>query len=88
MNLKKNTDNLREPLYNVGLLRAAILRRAVADYISAIRKRDYYQIAKLERFFLGAWGELLSGDHGQYIIDHCRKLANKKQNIQKSIDNF
>ena len=87
MNLKKNSENSREELYNMRLLRAAILRRAAQDYICAIRKRDYYAMSKLERFFLGPWGELLSNDHGQYIIDHCKKIVREKRNIQNCIDN-
>lgn len=85
--MKNSTENSREELCNINLLRAGILRRAVIDYKQALKKRDYYNMEQLEGFFLSAWGELLSGGHGEYIIDHCREIVNKKRNIQKSIDN-
>lgn len=69
-------------------LSIAILQQAVADYRKAVKKaqsNDKYDkaqgtIAKknLERFFLSEWGELLSGDNGQLIIDKLR--AEMKQN--------
>lgn len=58
-------------------IRAAILRQAIRDYINALRERDYYNMAQLERFFLSDWGQLLSYDHGEYIIENCKKIANK-----------
>ena len=58
-------------------IRAAILRQAIRDYITALRERDYYNMAQLERFFLSDWGQLLSYDHGEYIIENCKKIANK-----------
>lgn len=59
-------------------LRTEIVRVAVADYKAALRRSDREgrkcdkEIA-LERFFLGGWGQALSGDNGQYIIDRCRE---------------
>lgn len=59
-------------------LRQEILTVAVDDYKTAIRKskRLGYKCTQeqaLENFFLGEWGQLLSGDHGEYIIERCRK---------------
>ena len=59
-------------------LRAEIIRVAVEDYKAALRKssrigKKCSKEAELERFFLSGWGQTLSGDNGQYIIDMCRK---------------
>lgn len=59
-------------------LRQEILTVAVGDYKTAIRKskRLGYKCTQeqaLENFFLGEWGQLLSGDHGEYIVERCRK---------------
>lgn len=53
-------------------LRAAILKRAVMDYKTAIASRNFYAMASLERFFLSDYGQLLSYHHGKYIIDRCK----------------
>ena len=76
--MKYDTEKMRKSMRNVELLRTAILRQAVRDYIAALRKRDAYKISELERFFLGWWGQLLSRYNGQYIIEHCRKIAKRK----------
>ena len=60
-------------------LRAAILRQAVIDYKEALQEQNYKQIASLERFFLGWWGQLLSGGHGEYIIERCKKEITQKK---------
>lgn len=59
---------------NVGceMLRFAIIRQAVEDYESALRRRDDGKCAALERWFLSDWGELLSDDAGELIIAKCK----------------
>ncbi len=58
-------------------LRVAIMKTAVQDYKIALKKSDREgrkcekEIA-LERFFLSAWGQFLSGDNGKLIIEKCR----------------
>ena len=58
-------------------LRTAIVKDAVNDYHKALRKTDRIgdvcreQIA-LENWFLSPWGQLLSGDNGELIIEKCR----------------
>ena len=59
-------------------LRQEILKVAVDDYKTSIRKskRIGYKCTQeqaLENFFLGEWGQLLSNDHGEYIVERCRK---------------
>ena len=57
-------------------LRTEILKVAVDDYKTAIRKSKRLgekctQEQALENFFLGEWGQLLSNDHGEYIVERC-----------------
>ena len=52
-----------------------ILRTAKADYIQALRKRKRKQINELEEFFLSDYGQALSMDNGEEIIEKCQKLA-------------
>lgn len=59
-------------------LRTQIVRSAVKDYENALRKSNRLGAAckeqrELERWFLSNWGQLLSGDNGEYIIEKCRK---------------
>ena len=54
-------------------LRIAIVWTAVRDYKTALKKRNYHRIRKLERWFKSEWGEMLCGGKGQYIIEQCRK---------------
>ncbi len=56
-------------------LRIAIVKRAVIDYKAALKRNNTYRIAMLEIFFLSDYGQLLSYNQGQYIIDQCRKGA-------------
>lgn len=60
------------------LIRIAIVKQAIRDYIVALKKQDYKQRVKLERFFRGDWGQLLSDGHGEYIIEKCKKIAEKE----------
>lgn len=61
-------------------IRVAIIRRAVLDYQEALTRRNHAQAARLERFFRSGWGELLSYGHGEYIIDHTRKIVRDGKN--------
>jgi hypothetical protein len=60
-------------------LRVAILQRAMHDYIRALKHKDGLNISKLERFFKSEWGELLSNNRGNLLIEECRKRANGKK---------
>lgn len=79
--MKRDTENMRE-VYDIEPLCAAILRRAAKDYIIALKRKDLYAIASLERFFLSDWGQLMSRNQGQHIIDTCRELARAKRSKQ------
>ena len=59
-------------------LRTEIVRSAADDYKKALKKSDWLgevceEQEKLERWFLSPWGQALSGDNGEYIIEKCRK---------------
>ena len=59
-------------------LREAIVRSAVNDYSKALRKSDRLGFVcdeqkKLEAWFVSKWGQFLSGDTGEYILERCRK---------------
>lgn len=57
----------------IDFLRYAIIESAIKDYRRALEKRNRGSIISLERFFLGEWGEKISGGNGQYIIENIRK---------------
>lgn len=64
-------------------VRFAIVQQAVKDYKRALRKKDRYRIRYFEKWFRSGWGQLLSGNNGEYIIEQCRKGLNKKRPILK-----
>ena len=59
-------------------IRAEIVRQAVKDLQKAMKKSDRMgcvcdEQVRLEKWFLSKWGQLLSGDNGEYIIERCRQ---------------
>ena len=59
-------------------LRAEIVKAAVFDYKKALRKSDRLGVVcgeqiNLEKWFLSKWGQMLSGDNGEFIIEKCQK---------------
>lgn len=58
-------------------LRVAILQQAVKDYIAALRYNSDNEAYRLEKFFTSEWGELLSNNHGDFIISECKKRAKR-----------
>lgn len=83
MNSKSNTDNTTQSrMYDYEHLRAAILRQAVKDYKVALKKRDLAITARLERFFMSEYGQLLSYNHGEYIIDNTKRIIAQQRNIK------
>ena len=62
-------------------LRAEIVKAAVRDYQKALKKSKRIgcvcaEEIELERWFLSKWGQLLSGDNGEYILEKCRQTYN------------
>ena len=54
-------------------LRIAKVRRGVMDYNTALACGKESSIKRLEKFFLSEWGQFLSGNYGEYIIERCKK---------------
>ena len=59
------------------VLRFAIIQQAVKDYESALRRRNESKFLTLERWFMSDWGQFLSGDLGEQIIEKCKERVNK-----------
>lgn len=58
-------------------LRTEIVKDAVNDYHKALKKSDRIgeicrEQTALEHWFLSPWGQILSGDNGELIIEKCR----------------
>lgn len=54
-------------------LRLAVVYVAAMEYKHALACENADEIKALERFFLSAWGQLLSGNMGEYIVEQVRK---------------
>jgi hypothetical protein len=59
-------------------LRTAIVRSVVNDLKRAMRESDRLGVVsdrqkELEDWFLSRWGQMLSGDNGEFIIEKCRQ---------------
>lgn len=70
-------------------LRAEIVKSAVFDLKKAMRKSHklgYVCDAQktLEKWFLSKWGQILSGDNGEYIIEKCSKTYNTGNGKKKA----
>ena len=57
---------------NYEYLTIAIVQQAAKDYRTALKKKNKKQVARLEKWFVGDWGQLLSHDMGEIIIKKCR----------------
>lgn len=69
-------------------LAAAVLRQAADDYIDALQapetRASLSQILMLEKFFRSGWGQLLSLNQGEYIINKCRRDAQEQKRDNSS----
>ena len=68
-------------LYRVIL---AVLKQAVRDYITALKKTDFAKINELETFFLSDYGQAMSRNNGEEIIKRCKDIAEKKKRKDKT----
>lgn len=64
-------------------LQIAILQQAIKDYKTALKKNSYYSKRSLERWFLSDWGEMLSNNNGELIIEKCQKSVGMKHKPTK-----
>ena len=65
-------------------LRAEIVKSAVNDYLKALRKSDRLgrvceEQTKLEDWFVSKWGQFLSGDNGEYILERCQNTYKSRK---------
>lgn len=58
---------------------AAILETAEEDLKEAIKYRKHQEVASLKRWFLSEWGQALSGNNGQLIIDRIESEVKKER---------
>lgn len=58
---------------------AGILEQAEKDLAEAIIKKQHQRAASVKRFFLSEWGQALSGDNGQFIIDRIYNELQKER---------
>ena len=70
-------------------LRTEIVRSAVVDLQRELRRSDRLgqvtdEVKKLEEWFLSKWGQMLSGDNGEYIIALCHKTYKLKSRHNQS----
>lgn len=57
----------------VNRLKSAILVQAIKDYKKILKNKGEVSGISFERFFLSAWGQMLSDNNGDYIIKHCKR---------------
>lgn len=57
----------------------AVVKQAVRDYKLALKKRDFYKIQECEEFFLSEYGQALTFNHGQEIVNHFRAKVAKRR---------
>lgn len=58
-------------------VRVGIIKQAIYDYKTALAQDNEGKAKHLEKWFLGEWGQLLSGCNGEYIIEKVRKEMKK-----------
>lgn len=61
-----------------------ILKQATRDYIAALLKNNFHKIAELEDFFLSDYGQAMSLNNGEEIIEICKLKANKKMKARRN----
>ena len=65
-------------------LRTELVKLSVNDLKNALRKSDRLGVVcdeqrKMERWFLSRWGQMLTGDNGEYIIEKCKETYKTRQ---------
>ena len=56
---------------------AGIIEQAVHDYCDALKRGDNGQIVALEKWFRSDWGQALSRNNGNNIIERVRKEVSR-----------
>ena len=65
----------------------AVLKQAKRDYLEALWKNNFHKINELETFFLSDYGQAMSLNNGEKIIQLCREKVNKKRKLDRYKDN-
>lgn len=61
----------------------AVLKQAVRDYKTALMKNDFYRKQELEKFFLSEYGQAMSHNLGEEIIERCQRIVEKKKKKER-----
>ena len=70
-------------------LRVAILNQAAKDWRDAMSKGYLSKAARIEKFFLSGYGQLLSDGGGQYIINRLKEeFRNGRSEVDKADDGY
>lgn len=70
-------------------LRAAILGQAAKDWRTAMSKGYLSKVARIEKFFLSPYGQLLSEGSGQYIINRLKEeFEYGRSEVDKADDGY
>ena len=64
---------------NYETLMIAILQQAAKDYRTALKRKNKKQAARLEKWFMSDWAQLLSNDMGEIIIKKCREQVGESK---------
>lgn len=64
---------------NYEYLTVAIVQQAVKDYRYALKRKNKKQAARLEKWFMDDWAQLLSNDMGEIIIKKCREQVGESK---------
>lgn len=54
-------------------LAAAVLHQAIEDYKSAVKHKRRGEVKAIERFFLSVYGQTLSFNNGELIVERLHK---------------
>lgn len=70
-------------------LYAAIVKQAMTDYKAALKddgKRAMKKRKECEKFFLSAYGQMLSANNGERIIKMCREEVEAEQKKRSGLN--
>lgn len=60
-------------------LAGEIVGQVVRDYIKALKNGEHGKARALERWFKSPYGQILSMQHGEFIIENSRKIAKQSE---------
>ena len=57
----------------------AVLKQAKSDYIAALKRKNYAEMNELEDFFLSDYGQAMSRNQGERIIELCKRIVEEQK---------